>query len=146
MKISRAIKRRKRLEGQIAKLRNRISNNISELEENMYEENYGDLTNQLDEKIKELLDLKEGIMEKNVYGKKYRVILEIAELKGSIEHLKGLPIRSGMVVAGRYSDDADRKWKTQLTNLNRNKAIDDLEDIIVTLTEELDDFNGTTEV
>ena len=147
MKIFKAMKKIKKIKGEIQNIQNRIHSNISTVEENEFEEQYADLEKQLIEKTDELINTKNAIMEANIDNKMYKKILEIGELKSRINFLNSLEIKKG-VVRDSYAlrEVTPSKFKTQLTNKDRGTKVKDLEERVHSLIDELDDFNATTPI
>lgn len=144
MKIVRAMKQVKRLQGEINDIRNRISNSIRQLQENEYLEQIAELKTQLQEKVHRLKTLKTRIMHTNVRANMFGVILEIGELKGHIEYLKSLDVSSGACYVG-YSD-TKQTYKSQITEKEKRKLVERCQSKINELTDKLDEFNHDTDI
>lgn len=143
MKIVRAMKQISRLQGEIKEFKKRISNCLSTLEENDFDEYYKELSSKLNEKIKKLIELKSRIMHTNIKYKKFTTILNLGELKSYIDFLRELDPQQG-VQQRAYEDST--KFKSQITISEKNKLIENYQKMINDLTDELDDFNAKTDL
>lgn len=146
MKIVRAMKKVSRLQGEIKEIKKRMSATLNTLDENDFTESFIELRSMLYEKVNELMLLKAKIMDANIKGGKFHVILALGELKSMIAFLKELDPKEG-VQESRFSMSANNtKYKTQLTLLEKNELISDCQQRINDYTDELDEFNATTEL
>lgn len=144
MKIVRAMKKWKRLLGEINDVKSRTNEAVRTLEENEYLEELPVLKEMLSTKITQLVKLKTRIMHTNVKHGMYQVILELGELKSHIEYLRGLSVQSGAEMRG-YSD-SKLVYKSQLTPAEKRKMIEICQGKINELTDKLDEFNYSMDV
>lgn len=147
MKIVRAMKKIARLQGEVKDLKERLSDCLTTLAENDYHENFKELYDQTDKKIDEIISLKLKIMSTNIKNNMFEKILRMGELKGKIIFLKSLEPKEGLVES-RFAlrGDTASNYKSQITVAERNKMISQCQEDINKLTDELDDFNATTDI
>jgi len=145
MKIARAMKKISLLKGDIGELEARISSNISTIDGNEFEENFEELFGKLKEKIDKLVEMKMKIMKANVENGVYEKILRIGESKGLIDFLKNLEIKRGRKTVG-YSEKDIVNFISQISVSERNKMVDAIKEQIIQATDELDEFNSSTNI
>lgn len=146
MKIVRAMKKVSRLQGEIKEIKKRMSAVLNTLEENEFSESFQELKDSLYVKINELMVLKTKIMNANIKGGKFNVILALGELKSFISFYKELDPKEG-VQESRFSMSANNtKYKTQLTLQSRNETVSKCQQLINDYTDELDEFNAVTDI
>jgi|GEM_PF-2761009 len=146
MKIVRAMKKVTRLQGEIKVLKKRVASSLNTVAENeTFNESYIELT-LLNEKIKKLVELKTRIMHTNVQHNMFHVILNLGELKSYIDYARELEPKHRMIKEGYGYDKEMTKFKSQLTVAERNKTVDECQELINKLTDELDDFNAKTDL
>lgn len=148
MKIFKAQKKVKRLKGEIADLQNRIQASMSTIKENEYVEILVDLESELDRKVDELIKFKVRIMQVNIANGMFQIILELGEAKSKLGMVKNLSTQTGLMDSGyRMSrDDVPTEYKSQLTVKGKLEKTKSLEEKIVSLTDQLDDFNAITNI
>ena len=146
MKIARAMKKIAILKGSIADLGKRMQSCIATLSENDYDENFNELLETLKEKVGQLIDLKCQIMKANISSGNFRRVLEIGEKKSLLTQISGLEIKVGKCAADRWSDEKTATWKSQLTVAERNALKDTLQQEVMALSDQLDDFNAETDI
>ena len=144
MKISKAMKKISRLKGEICKIDIRIHQCISTNDVNEFIEDYNKLMTTREEKVKELMKLKNAVMVQNIKHGKFETIIHLSELKNKIDLYKGLNIKIGITNDG-YSSEP-QTYKSQITVTEKNELIDELQRRIEALTDELDEFNATTSI
>lgn len=144
MKIVKAQKRIAKLKGEIARLKTRASECVSTMEGNDYQEDFKELTEIIDSKIDELVDLKSRVMKENIEKGMFSKIALVGELKSKIEFYKALNIQSGALP--RHYGEGDDRYISQISIAERNKAVEDLQEDIEKITEQLDDFNAETSI
>lgn len=145
MKIARAMKKLALLKGDIGELEARISSNISTIDGNEFEENFSELFEKLNAKINKLVEMKTKIMKANVENGVYEKILRIGEYKGLIDFLKNLEIKRGRKTVG-YSEKDIVEFISQISVSERNKMVDEIKDNIIQATDDLDEFNSSTDI
>lgn len=144
MKLSKALKLRKNLVGEIAKLKERIKNNNSYLEGSKNGEkfnvkiNYGLLLSKIDK----LTGLKFVINEAN--REIQAQIYVLSEYKALIVFLNEMNVAEGTQIAG-YNDNV-QKFVVQIDEIERNSLVENFQKRVDAIQEELDIFNFTTEI
>lgn len=144
MKISRAMKHIKRLQGEIKELQKRSAQCLNTMEGNEFPEKFEDVLKELDEKRAKLRAIKNATMKANIQGGMFEKILELGELKSHIDFLRELEPRYGMVES-HFGSDA-QKYVSQWTSAAKNTAVQKTQQEINNLTDELDDFNAKTDI
>lgn len=144
MKIVRAMKKVARLQGEIKELKKRITSCLSTIEENEFDEDYTELIELLNQKIKHLITLKARIMKTNTSHDMFSVILNLGELKSYIDFTREMNPKYG-VIKDRFEDE-NATYKSQIKIIDKNKAVEKCQDLINKLTDELDDFNARTDL
>jgi cell fate (sporulation/competence/biofilm development) regulator YmcA (YheA/YmcA/DUF963 family) len=144
MKIVRAMKQIKRLQGEIKELQKRASSCLNTIDGNEFSEKFDELLKELAEKKARLSYLKNGVMLANIGGDKFRRILELGELKSHIDFIRELEPQAGIAEA-RYGETAQKKI-SQWTVVAKNKAVQETQSKINEITDELDDFNAKTDI
>lgn len=145
MKIVRAMKQVSRLQGEIRELKKRVSGCLSTMEENDFDEGYEELTENLSARTKKLIELKARIMHTNVKHGMFSVILNLGELKSRMDFLRELDPKTG-VENDRWSGEGKVKYKAQMSVAERNKLVEGCQTAINALTDQLDDFNASTDI
>lgn len=98
---------------------------------------------ELDNNIDTIVDIKSKIAKANL--KKIEAVYRLSEMKSLASFLKKLTIREGKVMAEGYNTDVN-EWRSELTNIERDKLVLALEDKIENLQMEMDRYNFETEV
>jgi glucose-6-phosphate isomerase len=70
----------------------------------------------------------------------------MSEYKSFVKYLKTLNCNQGTVVSSRYGDTTSRQMTTVITEVERDKFVEKLENMIDTLQTELDTHNATTHI
>jgi len=135
---------KKRLQGEIKELQKRAASCLSTLEGNEFPEKFEDVLKELDEKRTKLRDLKNAIMKANIQGGMFEKVLEMGELKSHIDFLRELEPKYGLEEGGFGSDP--KRYISQWTAAAKNTAVQKTQQRINDLTDELDDFNGKTDI
>ena len=145
MKLHKALKLRKSLVGEIAKLKKQIQDKNSYLEGDVNAEMFkvvkaNDL---LMEKINELIGLKFAINEANqeIQSKIYL----LSEFKALIAFWNSVPINHGSKLVG-YSGDNVKTYKVHITEGDRDSRVAEFQLKVDALQEELDVYNYTTDI
>ncbi len=146
MKIVRAMKKVSRLQGEIKELKHRIQRSLSVLDENDYSVGYKEVTETLNERRQELMRLKIAIMHTNVKNGMFRVVLELGEMKAHIVYLREFNIRDGLVMNEGYGSSDKTKYKSQISEAQKNAMLQETQQRINDLTDSLDDFNAKTDI
>jgi cell fate (sporulation/competence/biofilm development) regulator YmcA (YheA/YmcA/DUF963 family) len=144
MKIVRAMKQIKRLQGEVKELQKRASHCLNTIEGNEFSEKFEDVIKELAEKKTRLAVLKNGVMVANIQGGMFKKILELGELKSHIDFIRELEPQAGVAEA-RYGETPQKRI-SQWTVADKNKAVQQTQQRINDLTDELDDFNAKTDI
>jgi hypothetical protein len=146
MKLHKALKDKKKLVGEISRLKSRIGS------KNCYSEGTVDpekfdvkiLYEELLRKTDELVKLKLVINDCN------RAIQEkiycLSEYKGLISWWSEVCTLEGEHLTGSYGDKILRKYRSQIDEVSKEKIIHDLQEKVDLIQEELDTFNYTTDL
>jgi len=146
MRIVRAMKKVKRLQGEIRELKHRIQRGLYALEENEFSANYEELNTLLHTRREELMRLKIGVMHANVKHGMFKVVLELGELKAHMVYLREFSIKDGIVLNDGYGNSEKIKYKSQVSEKVKNNAIQECQQRINDLTDTLDEFNAKTDI
>jgi hypothetical protein len=145
MKLYKALKLRKKLVGEIAKLKSDIQAKNSYLQGSLKAEKYNvpKLYDELLAKIDQLTGLKFAINEANreIQGQIYT----LAEYKGLIAFWNSVPTVEGTQVHG-YSDAKTLEYCVQVDEETRNKYVKAFQTRVDAIQEEIDAFNFTTDI
>ena len=146
MRIRKAMKQISRLQGEVSALKKRIDNSLNTDEANeCFNENYKDLADSMKNKIKKMMTLKTCVMHANVKHNMFQKVLQLGELKSHIDFTRELDPKNGVIMS-RYDPSEKTKFKSQLTVAQKNADIVMVQDLINSITDELDDFNATTDI
>jgi hypothetical protein len=144
MKLYKALKLRKNLVGEIAKLKNQIKERNSYLEgsKNGEKFNVGEAYEELLSKVEELTGLKFVINEANreIQAKIYL----LAEYKALIAFWNEVSVVEGSQVIG-YGDKV-QNYVVQIDEAERNKLVEGFQKKVDALQDEIDEYNFTTEI
>ena len=146
MKLHKALKDKKKLTGEISKLKTQIE------VKNCYNEGTVDpekfdvkkLYDELLNKTGELVKLKLSINECNKVIQE-RIFL-LSEYKSLIAWWSGVCTLEGEHVTGSYGEKILRKYRSQIDEVSKEKIIKGLQERVDIIQEELDIYNYTTEV
>jgi len=145
MKLHKALKLRKKLTGEIAKLKSDIQSKNSYMVGSLKAEKYNvpKLYEELLNKIDELTGLKFVINEANheIQSKIY----VMAEYKGLIAFWNSVSVNEGTQLHG-YSDAKTIEYIAQVDEETRNKYVKEFQERVDALQEEIDTFNYTTDI
>jgi hypothetical protein len=145
MKLYRALKLKKSLAGEIAKLKQQISSKNSYMvgSKNAQYTDVLSLFEDLQAKIDELVGLKFAINEANkeIQAKIY----VIGEYKALIAFLNGLNVTEGTQTIG-YSEAKIVEYKVHMDETKRDELVHDFQKRIDAIQEEIDVYNYTTEI
>jgi hypothetical protein len=145
MKLHKALKLRKSLTGDIARIKQQIQTKNSYTEGSVNPEKYNvpTLYTELQAKINELIGLKYAINEAN--REIQSTIYKISENKALIAFWNSVPVTEGKLVTG-YSQSIVQEYKVQIDEETRNKMVADFQKKVDVLQEEIDTYNYTTEI
>lgn len=148
MNIHQGLKEKNRLAGLIKQLDERIKINTRWVKGNTPSYELAELLEQRQEAVSNLINLKIRISAATtpIVGK----ILELAETKSYITILKGLDLSAGVDDdrhGRRYSLSATNlEYEAAMTEKERDKQVDALQQKLGTIQDVLDHFNATTEI
>lgn len=140
MKLSRALKLKKKIAGEIVQLQNLITHENVQIEPNTSRFKTPELLEKLIEKQTKLIDLKTQIAKSN--EPIWRLIFQSAELKGRILFLRGLNTNEGIIKRESYrGDPVPEKHIPQINKAQVEDQITALEKQIEQLQEDIDTYN-----
>ena len=96
------------------------------------------------EAVEELVSLKTSIHMANVSV--YEKIFRMAEYKSAIKYLRSLNCTEGVIVKERYGDSTTRHMTTVISEVERDKMVEQYESMIDEIQSELDAHNATTSI
>jgi hypothetical protein len=145
MKLYKALKLKKKLVGEITKLKNQIDNKNSYVVGSLNSEkfNVNDLYNELLTKVEDLVGLKFAINEANrdIQSKIY----VISEYKALLTFLNNVPVVEGIRAMG-YGEKIQQEYRVQIDEQKRDEFMNQFQLKIDALQEEIDIYNYTTEI
>src|ERR1035437_506375 len=145
MKLHKALKLRKKLTGDISRLKAQIQTKNSYLIGSVNAEKYNvpKLYSELLKKVDELVGLKFAINEANreIQSKIY----VLSENKALIAFWNETSVQEGTQLIG-YSNQLAQEYKVQIDEEKRNEMIKELQTKVDSLQEEIDTFNYTTDI
>ena len=143
MKLHKALKLRKKITGEIAKIKEQICSKNSYVVGNPLRYNIPSLTTTLDEKTNELIKLKCAINKTNnpIQSDIYR----LAELKGLVVMWNGASVNEGEQTFG-YGEKTVLNFKVQVNEEERDGLLLKIQQEIDDIQEKLDTFNYTTDL
>ena len=146
MKLSKALKVKNRVAGELSSLQDIYRRENSRREDNPSKVVASDVWNQITAKRNDLVKIKTAITKANIDI--YHALAEMEELKGSIHYVSMIPTREGEEVQyeGSNRDKVTYQWTASLNQ----EAIDGLgrhyQQRINELQDEIDEYNGSTDV
>ena len=145
MKLHKALKLRKKLVGDIARLKVQIQtkNSYTEGSLDAVKYNVNTLYLLLQEKINQLIGLKYAINEAN--REIQANIYTISEYKALIAFWNEVPVKEGKQIVG-YSDVTTMNYFVQIDEATRNQMVTEFQIKVDALQEEIDTFNYTTDI
>jgi hypothetical protein len=144
MKLSKALKEKKRLAAEIAHLKNLINSKNSYLEGSNVPEKFDvkELYGKLQGKIQDLVNLKIVINEAN--RDIQPMIYLLGEYKAMISFLSILNVQEGVVPASY--NRGENTFEVQFDELKREEMLKEYQDKADALQDEIDTYNYTTDV
>lgn len=145
MKLYKALKLKKKMAGEIAKLKQQISSknsyNVGSLNAEKY--NIKELETQLTDEIDDLINLKCEI--NRVNAPIQNLIYRLAELKGLVVLWESVSVIEGEQepIFGR---EVKIEYKVQIDERERDQIVKALQERIDNIQEEIDIYNHTTEI
>jgi SLT domain-containing protein len=145
MKLHKALKLRKKLVGDIARLKVQIQtkNSYTEGSLDAVKYNVNTLYLLLQEKINQLIGLKYAINEAN--REIQANIYTISEYKALIAFWNEVSVKEGKQIVG-YSDGTTINYLVQIDEATRNQMVTEFQIKVDALQEEIDTFNYTTDI
>jgi hypothetical protein len=143
MKLIKALSEKNKLARNIKDLQHKITKHNSYIAGNSAIYDTKMLYNELNKNIDAIVDVKTKIAQANL--KKIESVYRLSELKSLTAFLKKLTINEGKVIADGYNSDVN-EWESVLSNIERDKLVDELETKIEDLQMEMDRYNFETEV
>ena len=144
MKLSRALKEKKRLAADIAHLKQQINSKNSYVEGSNTPRKFNthELYANLQSKVQELVNLKIVINEAN--REIQSSIYLLSEYKAMIDFLRSLPVDEGPIES--YRTENIVIYQTQFDELDKEEMIKEFQDKADRLQDQIDTYNYTTEV
>ena len=148
MRLQKALKLKKKLAGEIAKLKTQIMQKNSYMEGSLNAEKYNvqEMYEELLEKINQLVGLKFAINEANLEIQSKIYLL--AEYKGLVEFWKMVNVTEGdHPVSSRFGDTSVfKQYYAQVSEEERDRFVKNYEEKIEAIQDEIDTYNFTTEI
>jgi len=146
MKLTKALKHKNRLAGDIAELKDRLSKQNSRASTVPFDYDANDVLATLRAKVDELVTVKSAIAAANVAI--YPLIFRLAELKGLVVSIKSLDTRQGVFKeGGGFSLSAcEVEYVAQIKKPAVDTFAAELEAEISVIQDELDEFNQSQSV
>ena len=148
MKISKAMKKLKKLKNKASAVSAKIQKHNRIVEEKSFIYNMDDLRDEHQGIVEEIITLKVAIMKANIESGNYEKILRIGELRGTKSILENVNTESGVdedAYMYRGSENPPT-YKTQIGEKQMENIISDIDDQIEEYIETLDNFNANTDV
>jgi hypothetical protein len=141
MKLTKALKLKNELAGEVTVLKNRLGQQNSHAAKVPFDYDAAEVLAALRAKINELVAVKSAIAVAN--AAQYARIFRLAELKGLVSLLKELDVRHGVFKeAGNYAQPAyEIEYVAQLKKPAVDALVAELEAEISALQDQLDEFN-----
>ena len=146
MKLTKALKLKNRLAGEVKFLKNRLSSQNSNLPPVPFDFDSREVLADLRAKIDQLVSVKSAIAVAN--AAQYARIFRLAELRGLVAQLAELDTKHGTYKeGGEYSGvTRDVEYVAQIRKADVDRIGGELQTEISRLQDELDDFNVATSV
>jgi len=146
MKLYKALKLRKKLVGEITKLKRQIQNKNSYVIGSLNGEKFdvNKLYTELKEKIEELVGLKFAINEAN--REIQSRIYVLSEYKALFVFWNEVSVTEGLVNNRGFGGDSNVEYKVQIDEHKRDEMLIEFQTKIDALQEEIDEYNYTTEI
>jgi predicted alpha/beta-hydrolase family hydrolase len=145
MKLYKALKLRKKLVGEVVKLKQLIQakNSFTVGSVSIEKFDVNKIYAELQAKINELVGLKYVINEANRPIQEQ--IYKLSELKALLVFWNGVNIQEGEHMVG-YSDAKTITYVAQIDEIKRNQMVEEFQKKIDTIQEEIDTYNYTTDI
>lgn len=142
MKLAKALKLKNRLAGEVARLKELLTQQNSRSSKQKFDYDNHEVLAELRAKIDELVKTKAAIGAAN--AEVYAQIFRLAELKGLVTTFKALPTKEGVYAESLgYAQSVQVEYVAQLKKAEVDKLAEELETEIQALQEVLDEFNFT---
>jgi len=146
MKIAKALKLKNQLAGEVAQLKDLLTKQNSRSTKQKFDYDNLDVLTRLRAKLAELVKVKAAIAVANaeIYDKVFR----LAELKGLVTTLTALDTKAGVFHEGRGFTEAsyEVEYVAQISKVDADKLVAELNAEIQSLQDALDEFNFTRSV
>lgn len=146
MKLSKALKQKNRMAGEISRVRGLIDRENSRLEKDFDEIKIRNLFNQFNQLLLDIVELKSKIQIATapISAK----LLTLAELKGKIEFYKTLDTKSGEKTQSNFRTEKETilTYKAYYTQDDIDNLESELQEQINDLQDEIDDYNASTSI
>jgi hypothetical protein len=147
MKLSKALKVKNRLVGEINTVKSIINRENSQLEDKFNHTKVSESFVQLDDKLAQLISLKAAIQ---VATAPIAVkLIRMAELKGQLGFFECLDTKEGKFSKSRFTRDAPEEYdvfEAFVTQDDVDARLQVIKEEINDLQDEVDDFNATTSI
>ena len=146
MNISKALKEKNRLVGQLNKLKVIIQRENSRRNDNVSQVDFEKTIKEFNSTQDKLVELKTAIA--IATAPISEKLIQMAELKATIEFYKTIPIREGeeIVSIGYKGDSKEYTWKSFINQQKVDEAISFFEKLINTLQDQIDEYNAITQI
>lgn len=146
MKVSKALKRKNQVAGEITLLKQRLTQQNVRPDGQDFDYDNQQVLTELREKIGELVSVKTALAQANTSV--YSEIFRLAELKGLLASLRGLETKQGEFREGRiFAEEVNKvHYRAQINKAEVDRLSAELETEITALQDRLDEFNTTQEV
>ena len=145
MKLAKALKLKNKLAGEVAQLKELLTQQNSRSTKQKFDYNNQEVLTNLRVKVDELVATKAAIGAAN--AEVYPKIFRLAELKGLVTTLKSLSTKEGVYAESLgYSQSVEVEYIAQIKKAEADKLVEALEKEIQELQDALDEFNFTRSV
>ena len=146
MKLTKALKLKNQLAGDVAQLKELLAKQNSRSTKQKFDYDNHEVLTRLRTKLDELVKVKSAIATANaeIYDKVFR----LAELKGLVATLAGLDTKTGVFhEGGRFGEPGyEVEYAAQLGKVDVDRLVAELKNEIQSLQDTLDEFNFTRAV
>lgn len=143
MKLIKALSTKNKLARNIKEIQNKITAHNSYIAGNTPVYDIRQQINELNSSIDEIVKIKASIAQANLH--KIETVYRLSELKSLCSFLKKLKINEGKVKESSYNSDVN-EWECEISNIERDKLVHDLEEEIENLQMEMDRYNYETDI
>jgi hypothetical protein len=146
MKVSKALKLKNQLAGEVGQLKDLLTKQNSRSSKQKFDYDTREVLTRLRAKLAELVKVKAAVAAAN--AEIYDKIFRLAELKGLVTTLTGLDTKAGVFHEGRgFGEGAyEVEYVAQLGKVDVDKLVAELNTEIQSLQDPLDEFNFTRSV